>query len=146
MTIGEGNKGEGEYQEEEKYDKKNGEDENEEEHQIRSKRKAGVLFGLTPSSDALWDAELEKKVDGGKAGGHKNGLKHKRMKRIRARRGKMERRRNRRNTKDKDWKTLPDIWMTLGKQVQSFVSCFFSNFFDLFVCLLPSQRSSRQFR
>ena len=141
MTINEGNKRGGEHHEQEKHDMEPGEDENEEEDQFRSKRKAGVFFGLPPSSDVLWDAELEKKVNGGKAGGHKNGLKHKRrdLGRIRARGGRTDKRRN---TKAKDWKTLPNIWMTLGKQVQSFISCFKT--FDRFVCLLPGQRSSRQ--
>ena len=148
LTIGEGNKREGEHKEEEKLDRETGEDKNEEEDQIRSKRKAGVFFGLTPSSDVLWDAELKKKaVYGGSAGGHKNGLEHKTrvLRRIRARGEKTNKRRNRRNTKAKDWNTLPDIWMTLGKQVCFCISCF-SKLFDLFVCLLPIQKSSRQCR
>ena len=117
MAIDEENKREGELQEKGKHDRETGD-----EHQIRSKRKAGVFFGLTPSSDVLWDAELEKKVDGGKAGVHKNGLVHRNgkrgvLRRVRGRGGRTDTRRNRRVTREKDWNTLPDIWMTLGKQV-----------------------------
>ena len=148
LAIGEGNEREGEHQEEEKHDRGTGESKNKEEHQIRSKRKAGVFFGLNPSSNARWDTELEKEVDGGKAWVHKNGFElknHKRrvLRRVRTRVGKTDKRGNR--TREKDWNTLPDIWMTLGKQVQSCISCF-SKLFDLFVCLLPSQRSSGQCR
>ena len=149
LAISEGNKRKVQHQEEEKYGGETGENEGKEEHQNRSKRKAGVFFGLTPSSDVLWNAELEKEVDGGKAGVHKNGFELKNPKRrvlrmVGGRIGKTDKRGNR-TTKEKDWNTLPDIWMTLGKQVQSCISCF-SKLFDLFVCLLPSQRSSGQCR
>ena len=65
-------RGEGKHQE-----KETGEGEKEEDD-IRLKREAGVFFGLTPSSNVLWDAPMEKKVDGGNARGHhKNGFQQK---------------------------------------------------------------------
>ena len=91
-----------------------------EEEEIRSKKENGVFLGMTPPSNDLWDATLEKKVDGRKAGGHKNGFEQKQTKRRVSRRVRSRKGRHRRGaTREKDWNTLPDIWMTLGKQVQN---------------------------
>ena len=114
--------GEDEKEEEEIRSKKEGEagEYEKEEDQIRSKRENSVFFGLTPPSNDLWDATLEKKVDGRRAGGHKNGFEDKQTKRRVSKRVRSRRGRNRRGaTREKDWNTLPDIWMTLGKQVQN---------------------------
>ena len=120
-----------EEEEEEELERKHQEkekDEEKEELEIRSKREAGVFSGETPSSNVLWKARLEKKVDGGSKGGHhRNGFQHNKAKRrvfrrFQVRGMKTDRRRNRRTTKEKDWNTLPDIWMALGKQVKLYVS------------------------
>ena len=114
--LGEGEAGEDGKEEEEK---KLGEDEKEED-QIRSKRENGVFLGMTPPSNDLWDETLEKNVDARRAGGHKNGFEHQDTKRRVSKRVRSRRGRNRRGgTREKDWNTLPDIWMTLGKQVQN---------------------------
>ena len=108
----------------EEEENKLGEEENKlgekEEEEIRSKRENSVFFGLTPPSNDLWDATLEKKVDDRNAGGHENGFEQKQTKRRVSSRVRSRRGRNRRGgTREKDWNTLPDIWMTLGKQVQN---------------------------
>ena len=127
LVADEGQKGEDDG-EKEKRNKEDEKEENEEE-EMKSKREVVGRY-----SKNLLDAMLEEKVFGRKADkSEKNGFEQKNAKRRVLRKvdsddstrgGNVYRRRRKRRsttTREKDWNSLPDIWMTLGKQVRNFL-------------------------